>query len=182
MDEAGFYEAHSELQRGTKIKFVWSTPPELAGREVLFANPGDHVIFEGVENGQLFFRKDNGELDNCPLSSIKTIEVIRPEEEKGTLEVHDQLVAKEFVLVDEQKGDIAATITASSTGFVGFRVGSPKPGADPTAYVGIEPNTGAPVISVSHRGGSVTIAIGEDGRPGILLTDAEGNERSFGPT
>jgi hypothetical protein len=47
--------------------------------------------------------------------------------------------------------------------------------------VGIEPNTGAPTVSVRHRGGAVTIAVGEDGRAGISVLDADGHERTLHP-
>jgi hypothetical protein len=95
------------------------------------------------------------------------------------LEVHDQLVAKEFVLVDDE-GDIAASITPAPAGFIGLHVGSPERGAQPSVLVGIEANTGLPIVSVRYSGGAVAIAVTEDGQAAIHVHDAEGHERIIG--
>lgn len=64
------------VQKGDRIKVTWSMPAEILGKEIMFSNQGDQGTFEGVEGEVMFIRRDDGTLNNYPLSSIRGIEAI----------------------------------------------------------------------------------------------------------
>ena len=97
-----------------------------------------------------------------------------PEKGESALEVHDRLAAREIVLLDEENNP-TAVITGAGDELTGLHVWLGK-GEDTSVMVGIESATGAPSISVRHRGGVLTIAVTNDGRTAIDMTDADGQE------
>ena len=93
------------------------------------------------------------------------------------MEVHDQIVARRFVLVDEE-GNPAAYITGAEVGFIGLHIEGPGEEEEPLVSIGLEATGGSPVIQIRRpEGGKVLISVAEDGRAGIQLVDADGAER-----
>jgi hypothetical protein len=91
------------------------------------------------------------------------------------MEVHDQVVARRFVLVDEEDNP-TAYITGAEGGFVGLHVQGPQ-GKTPLVSVGVEAETGLPMLRLRRaEGGYVLVSVAENGRATVFLVDADGSE------
>jgi hypothetical protein len=108
--------------------------------------------------------------------------LIEEARKKGALEVHEQLAAGRFILVNEE-GNPAAYITGAEAGFISFHVEGPEEG-HPLVSIGFQAGTNLPTIRLAlpQDGGDVLITVTESGRAGIFLADADGTERLIATT
>ncbi len=90
------------------------------------------------------------------------------------MEIHERVVAKRFVLVDDD-GNPTAYITNAKAGFTGLSV-QPASGEDgPIVSLGVQTESGQPVILLSRPdNSSVLITIRDDGEATVRLEDADG--------
>jgi hypothetical protein len=96
--------------------------------------------------------------------------------EESAVEVHEQSVARRFVLVDEE-GNPAAYITGAEAGFVGFQVEGPGE-EEPLVSIGFNTGSSLPLIRIRRpEGGQVAISVTEDGTTAVYLEDADGAKR-----
>jgi hypothetical protein len=98
------------------------------------------------------------------------------------MDVQDQVVARRFVLVDEQ-GTPAAYLTGSKDGLMGLHIAGTE-SKTPLVAIGVNPDEGTPYIIVRRHGqrgtksrGQVYISVLENGQAAIRLEDADGTYR-----
>jgi hypothetical protein len=98
------------------------------------------------------------------------------------MEIHDQVIAKRFVLVDDE-GEPLAYLTGEETGFVGVSIAG-EGGQTPLITIGVD-FTGTPSIVMRRQNnqgeqqGAVIISVEDDGRAAIRFEDADGAERTI---
>ena len=93
------------------------------------------------------------------------------------MEVHEQIVARRFILLDEDDNP-AAYITGAEVGFVGFHVEGPGGDEKPLVSIGLQADGGSPLIQIRRpEGGQVAISVTEDGEAAVYLEDADGAKR-----
>ena len=93
------------------------------------------------------------------------------------MEVHHQLVARRFVLVDEEDNPVAY-ITGAEAGFVGLHVEGSGDEEEPFVRLGFKAGSRTPIIHMrGPEGGGVHITVAESGQAAILLEDADGAKR-----
>ena len=94
------------------------------------------------------------------------------------MEIHDQVAAKQFVLVDDD-GRPTAYLTGAQFGSVGLHV-LPESGDGSVVSVGIESDTGSPRIVLTRPDGSaIVVGISETGEPYVMMKAADGTTQTI---
>jgi hypothetical protein len=92
------------------------------------------------------------------------------------LEVHEQIVARRFVLVDEE-GNPEVIISGAEAGFVGLQIAGSGEN-EPLVQIGFIAESSLPSIRIRRpEGGQLLISVTEEGDAAVYLEDADGAKR-----